>query len=512
MMPGRGRLLSLGVISAALVAPAIYWLNMRSAADAGEHALIDALATAPICKPGRNARGTAQFPQSHAAGFVLAAAQSTSAAPGGHAHDMSVRPPAQASDPAARSNMGHDHHDHRDMAMPKPASADEPAIKPKAEHRHGDHHQTAMQAPPTAPAKRGKILYYRNPMGLPDISQVPKKDSMGMDYVPVYEGETSADGASLQIPLGRLQRAGVRTEAVSKRMLAVEIRGPGTIGYDDRRVTSVTPGVDGYADNVYVPHVGVTVKAGDPLVRIGTNNVQMLQIEIARRKGHAARAESGGQGLFTGNLGSSTVTGSLVAADWPSPVSGLVVDKKIINGQRIGMNDEIFRIADVSRMWVVADIAETSLAMVKRGMPASIRPRAFPGVAMNGNVLFIFPRLNGETRTARVCIEVPNADGRLQAEMYADIVIEAQHMQQPVLAVPVSAIIDDGMNEHVLVGHDGGRFEPRRVRTGLRTPEYVEVVAGLTDGERVVTSAASLIDAESRLKSALDAFAAAAKP
>lgn len=471
MISGRGQFFLIGLASALAASLAVYWLNARTApqSDHRDAALVAAFESAPMCRRDDAARGPVRYPQSRAPSLLLGAAF---AGGQGHARD-------------GHHESGHDGNGHV-MAMPVPAR------------------------------NTGKILYYRNPMGLADISPVPKKDSMGMDYVPVYEGEHSLGGYGAHVAAGRLQRAGVRTATIGRRMLSVDIRGSGVVAYDERRVTAVTPGVEGYADYVHIPHVGVNVKAGEPLLRISTNNVQMLQIEIARRKGQTARADSGGQGLFTGaqspasgggGLSSSSATNS---ADWPAPASGVVIEKRIVTGQRIGMTDEIFRIADVSRMWVVADIAETSVAMVKAGMPVSVRARAHAGETIRGSVLFVFPALNAETRTARVCVEVPNADRRLKAEMYADVVIEASHKQQPVVTVPVSAIIDDGRREHVLVAHGEGRFEPRTVRTGMRTSDYAEVLEGLTDGESVVSAAAALIDAESRLGTALEAFAAAA--
>jgi Cu(I)/Ag(I) efflux system membrane fusion protein len=178
----------------------------------------------------------------------------------------------------------------------------------------------------------------------------------------------------------------------------------------------------------------------------------------------------------------------------------------VINGQRVAAGDELYRIADLSRLWVIADVAESDLADVKLGMHAAVTFRAYPAQAVDGEVTFIYPLLRAETRTARVRIEIPNPDGRLKPDMYADVVFRAGADQEPVVAVPNSAVIDSGTRRIVLVAKGEGRFEPRSVKLGSRGEGYVEVLEGVSEGEKVVTSATFLIDAESNLKAALKSF------
>jgi Cu(I)/Ag(I) efflux system membrane fusion protein len=192
--------------------------------------------------------------------------------------------------------------------------------------------------------------------------------------------------------------------------------------------------------------------------------------------------------------------------DWPSPASGTIISKRIINGQRISAGDELYRIADLSQVWVIADVAEGDLADIKPGTRASVTFRAYMGAPVEGVVTFIYPEMRAETRTARVRIEVPNPDGRLKTDMYADVVFHIEGSGIPVATVPSSAIIDSGPRQVVLVAKGEGRFEPRAVKLGRRGDGRVEIVEGLTAGEEVVTSATFLIDAESNLQTALKAF------
>jgi Cu(I)/Ag(I) efflux system membrane fusion protein len=191
--------------------------------------------------------------------------------------------------------------------------------------------------------------------------------------------------------------------------------------------------------------------------------------------------------------------------DWPSPATGDVIEKKVINGQRVMAGDELYRIADHSRVWIIADVAESDIAAVKTGAHATVTLRSDPMQPLEGQVTFIYPELNPETRTIPVRIELPNPDARLKTSMYADVVF-SESEDPTVTAVPDSAIIDSGTKQVVLVAKGEGRFEPRAVKLGSRGDGYVEVREGLKTGEEVVTSANFLIDAESNLRAALQSF------
>jgi Cu(I)/Ag(I) efflux system membrane fusion protein len=365
-----------------------------------------------------------------------------------------------------------------------------------------DDKEISFDPPKKQPASGSrKILYYRNPMGLADRSTVPKKDSMGMDYIPVYD-ERADDDKTFKLNLDKIQRSGVRTELVEMRNVVDQVHAYGTVKYDERRITIVTATAEGFADEVLVNTVGQSVRAGEPLFRIYSNsiqNIQMLQLEIARRQHPGATQDPAIQQLLTNAPRPSVL-------DWPSPVAGTVIDKRILTGQRVMMGEELYRIADLSRMWVIAEISEADIGSVAQGTRAEVIVRSFQQRPIQGAVLFIYPDLRPETRTARVCIEVPNPDGMLKAEMYADVLLQPNVPSAPVTAVPESSVIDSGTRQVVLVAKGDGRFEPRMVKLGVHGQGYVEIREGVREGESVVTAATFLIDSESSLNASLNAF------
>ena len=192
--------------------------------------------------------------------------------------------------------------------------------------------------------------------------------------------------------------------------------------------------------------------------------------------------------------------------DWPAPANGTVIVKRIINGQRVVAGEELYRIVDLTNVWVIADVAEGDLADIKFGARATVTFRAYRSQPVEGVVTFIYPEVRTETRTVRVRIEVANPDERLKPDMYADVVFHADADRTAATTVPISAIIDSGTRQIVLVAKGEGRFEPRAVRLGRRSEDHVEIVEGLKPGEMIVTTATFLIDAESNLQTALKTF------
>ena len=375
--------------------------------------------------------------------------------------------------------------------------------------------------PKTAQGER-KILFYRNPMGLPDTSPVPKKDSMGMDYIPVYADEQQDETNIVKVNLDRIQRSGVRTEQVETRVLVQRVRAVGTVAIDERRLTIVTLRSDGYIEDLFVNTTGQSVRAGEPLFRVYSSQIQQAQIDflVAIRVLQRGPAGSDVERSLEGpmqrlrNLGvpESRIrevreTGvNSRTIDWPAPANGTVIAKRIINGQRVLAGDELYRIADLSHIWVIADVAEGDLADIKLGASATVTFKAYRSQPVDGVVTFIYPEVRPETRTARVRIEVPNPDERLKPDMYADVVFHVEGDRAPVTTVPISAIIEGGTRQIVLVAKGEGRFEPRPVKLGRRSDGHVEIVEGLRAGEEIVTTATFLIDAESNLQTALRAF------
>jgi Cu(I)/Ag(I) efflux system membrane fusion protein len=377
-------------------------------------------------------------------------------------------------------------------------------------------------AQPKAAQSERKVLFYRNPMGLPDTSPTPKKDSMGMDYIVVYEGDEPSGGKTIKVSLDRVQRSGVRTEPVQARVLVRALRSVGTVAIDERRATIVTMRSDGYVEDLFVNTTGQHVHAGEPLFRVYSSDIQLAISDLLVTKSWTQRgpAEAGSGKSVEGamqrlrNLGLSEnrireIRDSGVnprTIDWPAPANGTVVVKRIINGQRVVAGDELYRIVDLMNVWVIADVAEGDLADIKLGARASVTFRAYRNQPVEGVVTFIYPEVRTETRTIRVRIEVANPDERLKPDMYADVVFHAGADGSPVTAVPTGAIIDNGTRQIVLVAKGDGRFEPRPVKLGRRGDGHVEIVDGLRQGEEIVTTATFLIDAESNLQTALKTF------
>ncbi|MGH6735751.1 MAG: efflux RND transporter periplasmic adaptor subunit [Methyloceanibacter sp.] len=367
-----------------------------------------------------------------------------------------------------------------------------------------------------------KILYYRNPMGLPDTSPVPKKDSMGMDYIPVYADEQDDDGTTVKVSLDKIQRTGVKTEKAEAKTISRSVRGVGTVQHDESLLWIVTVRSDGYVEDLFVNKTGQHVREGEPLFRFYSSQIQLAQADLLvamRAEGNSSKAEMGrnvaGAMQRLRNLDVPQSRIDEVAKtktnprtiDWASPATGDVIEKMVIEGQRVMAGDELFRIADHSQVWVVADVAEADIGPIKVGMRATVTLRAFPATPHEGVVTFIYPEmLKRETRTISVRIELPNPDGQMKPGMYADVMIHAGDGDAPITAVPNSAVIDSGTRQVVLVVKGEGRFEPREVKIGRRGDGYTEITEGLEDGEEVVTSATFLIDAESNLKAALQAF------
>ncbi|HVJ54925.1 MAG TPA: efflux RND transporter periplasmic adaptor subunit [Aliidongia sp.] len=362
-----------------------------------------------------------------------------------------------------------------------------------------------------------RVLYYRNPMGLADTSPKPKKDSMGMDYLPVYadEGAQGDPPGTVRINPGRLQTLGVRTEAAEMRpAVARAVRATGILQFDERHLATVTTKVAGWIEQLDVAATGDAVRRGQVLAEIYAPDLVASEEEylVASRMGGAIGAASD-QRLRALDIPENEIarlrkTGrSARRIAVMAPADGVVIDKPAQEGMRVDAGEALYRTADLSSMWLIAEVQEQDLGTIRSGERARASFVAFPGRAFEGKVDFIYPTLSAETRTARVRIVLPNADGALRAAMYADVRIDAPSGGEPMLSVPNSAVLDSGTRQVVLVAAGEGRFEPRSVRLGVRGDDWVQILDGLKPGDQVVTGANFLIDAESNLRTALQGFA-----
>ena len=376
----------------------------------------------------------------------------------------------------------------------------------------------AIPARVAAASDERTILHYRNPMGLPDISPSPKKDSMGMDYIPVYVDEADVAG-TVRISPEKIQRSGVRTEKVAARVVARDVRAAGTVQHDESLLSIVTVRSDGYIEELFVNKTGQHVKEGERLFRFYSSQIQLAQADLlvairAQGRSDAGRDLDGAmQKLRNLDVPQARIDEirqgqtNPRTLDWPSPATGEVIEKKVIAGQRVTAGDELFRIVDHTRIWVIAEVAEADIGALKVGTQVTLTLRTFSNTPHEGRVTFIYPEMmKPETRTVSVRIELPNPGGLMKPGMYADVLFHPGADGPQVTAIPLSSVIDSGTRQVVLIAKGEGRFEPREVRLGRSGEGYVEVLEGVGKGEDIVTSATFLIDAESNLKAALQAF------
>jgi len=392
----------------------------------------------------------------------------------------------------------------------------------------------AGSAAAAAPAKVRKLLYYRNPMGLPDTSPTPKKDPMGMDYIPVYEGEDEDAGkpgapGQIRISTEKIQKLGVRTEAAALRALGKTVRAAGRVEPDERRVHVIAPKFEGYVERLHVNVTGQPVAKGQPLFEVYSPELVSAQREYAiavqgvqAMAGAASEAQAGMKQLAESSLArlrnwdlSQEQVAALVrtgearrTVTFRSPVAGVVTEKKAVQGMRFMPGEMLYQVTDLSSVWVIADVFEQDIGLVRNGSQATVKINAYPDKTFSGRITYVYPTMKAETRTVPVRVELANPGQLLKPAMFTQVEVQVGG-RTPVLAVPDSAVIDSGTRQIVLVQAREGRFEPREVRLGARSDNYVEVREGVKEGEQVVVAANFLIDAESNLKAAIGGLGAA---
>jgi membrane fusion protein, copper/silver efflux system len=407
---------------------------------------------------------------------------------------------------------------------------------------HSAGEATAAGASPSAsaaatPVKARKLLYYRNPMGLADTSPTPKKDPMGMDYIPVYEGEDEgsdkqAGANQIRISTEKIQRLGVRTEPVSLRALGKAVRAAGRVEPDERRVYAISPKFEGYVERLLVNVTGQPVAKGQPLFEVYSPELVSAQREYAiaaqgvqAMGGAAGEAQAGMKQLAQSSLArlrNWDLAPEQIAAlvktgeasrtiTFRSPVAGVVTEKKALQGMRFMPGESLYQVTDLSSVWVLADVFEQDIGLVKTGAQANVKINAYPDKVFQGKITYVYPTLKPETRTVPVRIELANPGQLLKPAMFAQVEMQVG-ARTPVLVIPDSAVIDSGTRRVVLVQLQEGRFQAREVKLGDASDNYVEVREGVKEGEQVVVAANFLIDAESNLKAAIGGLGTGAAP
>ena len=371
------------------------------------------------------------------------------------------------------------------------------------------------------------IAYWRAPMDPSFTSHEPGKSPMGMDLVPVYEDELQAEG-TVTIDPATVQNIGVRTAPVERRTLHRTVRTVGRVDYDETRMADVNTKIAGWVEKLFVDYTGQMVEKGEPLLQIYSPELVAAQEEYLTavdyserlRAGAGGEAAAGARDLLSAALQRLRYwdisdrqieelrqTGEVrrtMTVD--SPQQGTVVHKAVYDGQHIGPGQHLYRIAELSRVWVYADIYEYELPWVREGQEAEVELSYLPGKSFTGKVTYVYPFLEAETRTVKVRMSFANPELELKPEMYANVTIQSPLPADSVLAVPVQAVIHSGPRRLAVVSLGEGRFQPREIRVGAEAEGLYEVLEGLREGERIVTSAQFLIDSESNLKAAVSSL------
>ncbi|HEY1036057.1 MAG TPA: efflux RND transporter periplasmic adaptor subunit [Pseudoxanthomonas sp.] len=375
---------------------------------------------------------------------------------------------------------------------------------------------TAAATSTKTPSAERKVLYYRNPMGLPDTSPVPKKDPMGMNYVPVYAGDDSAAApGTVVMPPDKVQALGVRTEAVQRSVLAATVRTSGTIEIDETRQYAIAPRFEGWVERLYANQTGMQVRRGQPLLSVYSPQLAAAQQEY-RLADETARRLAGSDPASAKsmvrlrdaartrlrNWGISDLRRGESAFVLTAPADAVVIEKPVIQGARFEPGEIILRLADLSTVWVMAKVPAAQAAGIKPGQLARFETVALPGRIAEGKVTFVQHVVDRTTHTVDVRIALPNREGELRPGLYGTVLLEEPGIG-PVLNVARSAVLESGTRQVVFVEVGRGRFAPRNVTLGRRSGNRIEILDGLAENEQVVVSANFLIDAESNLQSAL---------
>jgi len=409
-----------------------------------------------------------------------------------------------------------------------------------------------------------KILYYRNPMDPTQTSPTPKKAPDGMDYVPVYadegiksgekkiayykdpmhpwytsdkpgiapdcgmelvpvyEGESDIQGIKIDPVV--VQNIGVRVETVKRQKMEKVIRTTGQIDYDETKVTTITTKIMGWVEKLYVDYTGKYISKGQPLFEIYSPELVSTQEEYLQairylkkvsqssadvKEGALELVNSARRRLLYWDISEKDIE-EIERNNAPkktltiySPVNGIVVEKMVYQGQQIMAGMELYKVADLSTIWVMADIYQMDLPWIKLNQKVELELSYLPGKTYHGRVTYIYPFLNEETKTVKVRTEVRNtANNDFKPGMFATVKFVSP-VSVDAIVVPNQAIIRSGERNIAVISLGGGYFEPREIKLGVESDGLVQVLEGIKEGEKIVVSSQFLIDSESNLKAAI---------
>ena len=376
--------------------------------------------------------------------------------------------------------------------------------------------------------KTGKVIkYWVAPMDPTYIRNEPGKSPMGMDLVPVFEEKDGEKlpASTIRIDPVTLQNMGVRTAPVRRESLSKSFRTLGTITYDERRIYAVNLKFDGWLEHLYVNYVGESVTRGQKLFEIYSPDLVTAQEEYLLAVRQMATLGDSPYASIRTNAESLLKASRQRLKYWDmsdrqirdlektgevrknltvySPASGIIIKKEAFEGHfaKAGMHQ--YEIADLSTVWVDVEVYEYELPFIQVGMDATMELSYLPGKKYVGKVLFIYPFLTQKTRTAKLRLAFENPDGLLKPDMYANVFLDST-VDSNALVIPQEAVIDSGVRKLVFLSQGGGKFEPRDVELGIEGENNTfQVLAGLQEGDLVVTSAQFMFDSESRLREAI---------
>lgn len=376
--------------------------------------------------------------------------------------------------------------------------------------------ETAKRGPAATTGER-KVKYYKSTMMPGEVRQTPGKDSMGMEMVPAYEDEAAAAQSQIiEVDPVTTQNMGIRTATVRRGPLRRVIRTVGSIDYNETALEDVTTKFKGWIEKLHVDATGQQVHRGDPLFEVyspelySAQREYLLAIEQGTNTPDGASLKtsaltklrffdiSAAQIAELDRTREPTKTLSILA-----PRDGFVVEKMVVQGQMVDPGMKLYRLADLGLVWVQAQIYEQDLAYIKLGQEATVTLSYLPDREFRGRVTYVYPNVDEKTRTARVRMEFHNPGFFLKPGMFATVQVACE-LDPSVLLAPDMAILRSGEKNTVFVALDGGKFEPRTVTLGPQAEnDTYQILSGLNEGERIVTSGQFMLDSESQLREAI---------
>lgn len=365
------------------------------------------------------------------------------------------------------------------------------------------------------PAEGARILYYQSPMDPSFISMKPGTDAMGMALVPVREGEPGADLGTIVLNGATIQHMGVRLAPVKRERLARVVRALGRLQFDETKVTKINTKFDGWVEKLFVDETGQFVKRGAPLFALYSPELVASQeeyLQIVRGAGdgpHAAHlAEAAKRRLLQYDVPAGFVDAIARTGKAQrqviihSPADGYVVHKQAFEGSEVKKGMNVFTLAELTGLWVIAEVYESDAPWVSVGQSATVELDYLPGHMQEAVIDYVYPTLDEKTRTLNVRLVLQKPDVLLKSGMLATVRIHTTPVGVT-LVVPSEAVIRGGERNVVFVSLGEGRFEPRNVKLGVSGSGSFQVLSGLKDGEEVVVSGQFLLDSESQLKAAV---------